>query len=282
MDSILSIIPSGDLHFIEIDPIADENPMMRQSEYNLLLNDIQKNGQKDPVLMFEGKIMDGRNRLKVAKYLNIDLKVVHLSGTREEAEASARSSDTRRNISKSQLAMKLARRVMASRFNSDGTPISIREWLSPDNLVEVKNKLIGARSVEKAIQMIKEYPDVAQSVFDGYCKMGKAQKIITAFKNEKETAEQKLQSVLEQQAYNASKYAPEALFIDHYESMIAEKYSSHAVSMYKSYTYNEQKYPRQKLAGLLVSAEQELQQYTNSQIDQTAKMRPELDHTISE
>lgn len=272
-----AVIPSGDLHTIEIDPIANDNPMMLPSEFNLLVNDIKANRQKDPVLMYDGKIMDGRNRLAAAKQLNIDLKVIHLTGTREEAEASTRSSDARRNLSKSQIAMKLALRVVASRVNIDGTHAPKSQWLSPKKLIEVKNKLIGERSVEFAVHCIKEYPDIANSVFEGHFDLGKAKNIIAKFKIEQETAQQKLQAILDKQAHYAANYAPEALYIDEFELKIAEKYSSGAVEAYKSYLFNEGLFPRQKLAGLLVTAEQELQQYNNPIMKQTARMRSELD-----
>lgn len=275
----ISVIPFGELHMLEIDPIANDNPMMLSSEFNLLVNDIKANGQKDPVLMYDGKIMDGRNRLAAAKQLIIDLKVIHLTGTREEAEASARSSDARRNLSKSQLAMKAARRVVNSRVNSDGTPAKRSQWLSPKKLNDVINKVIGERSVELAISYIKEYPEVANGVFEGHFPMSTAGKMIENYKMQQADAEYYLCNALEQKAYNADNYAPEAVYFDLNEHDIKETYSSSAVTQYREYLKREDVYPRQRLVKLLVAAEEE---HKNCNMKQTAKMRSELDDIISE
>lgn len=275
----ISVIPFGDLHTLEIDPIANDNPMMLPSEFNLLVSDIKANGQRDPALMHEGKIMDGRNRLKAAKQLNIDLKVIHLTGTREEAEALVRSSDARRNLSRSQIAMKAARRVMNSRVNPDGTPTKKSQWLSPKKLDDVINNIIGDRSVELAISYLKEYPEVANGVFEGHFPMSTAGKIIETYKVQQVDAERCLLGTLGQKAYNASNYAPEAVYFDLNECKIEEKYSSSAVVQYREYLKREDIYPRLLLVKLLVAAEEE---HRNCHIEQTAKMRSELDDQASE
>ncbi len=43
-------------------PIADWFPMMARQEFNNLCKDIERNGLVDPIVLLDGKILDGRNR----------------------------------------------------------------------------------------------------------------------------------------------------------------------------------------------------------------------------
>ena len=52
--------------------IANIFPMMQDNEYQGLLSDIRKNGLVQPIVLLEGKILDGRNRYKACLELGID------------------------------------------------------------------------------------------------------------------------------------------------------------------------------------------------------------------
>lgn len=56
---------------IPIHPVANIFPMMNDEEYNALLEDIEQNGQHEPIWVYEGKIIDGRNRYKACRELGI-------------------------------------------------------------------------------------------------------------------------------------------------------------------------------------------------------------------
>ena len=53
-------------------PAADLFPPMDGISFISLVKDIQKHGQQEPIYTYKGKILDGRNRLKACKELDIE------------------------------------------------------------------------------------------------------------------------------------------------------------------------------------------------------------------
>ena len=52
-----------DVEAVEIHPAAHLFPPLTGDEFDSLVKDIRKNGLRQPVLLLEGKLIDGRNRL---------------------------------------------------------------------------------------------------------------------------------------------------------------------------------------------------------------------------
>lgn len=48
----------------KIHPLADLNPMMDGDAYERLIEDIKAHGQREPIVMYQGEVLDGRNRMK--------------------------------------------------------------------------------------------------------------------------------------------------------------------------------------------------------------------------
>lgn len=59
----------------EFHQAANLFPIMQEHELNALADDIKKNGQRDPIIIFEGKILDGRNRWKACKLAGCEPKI---------------------------------------------------------------------------------------------------------------------------------------------------------------------------------------------------------------
>jgi len=70
-------------------------PMMRESEYQELLDSMKKNGyfSSCPIILFESAILDGRNRYRAAQELNILPMFVQFAGDKFQAYEYARATN---------------------------------------------------------------------------------------------------------------------------------------------------------------------------------------------
>lgn len=84
-------------------PIADVWPMMDEAKLTELADDIRKNGQLVPVWLYEGKILDGRNRWAACKVAGVEPKTKEYTGDEPTAFAVSLN-DRRRHMGKSALA----------------------------------------------------------------------------------------------------------------------------------------------------------------------------------
>src|SRR3954470_3695005 len=61
-------------------PIAELFPAMAPSDYAALVVDIRENGLAEPIWVYEGKILDGRNRFCACEDLGIEPVIVEYEG----------------------------------------------------------------------------------------------------------------------------------------------------------------------------------------------------------
>jgi N6-adenosine-specific RNA methylase IME4 len=80
----------------QIDPCAEAFPAMLVDEFEALKASISRNGLQDPLLLWNGRIMDGRHRLKACQALGITPHVVELAGPYEAAKSAAFASNINR------------------------------------------------------------------------------------------------------------------------------------------------------------------------------------------
>lgn len=69
----------------EFHEYANKFRLMNEAEYEGFKEDIRNHGLLNQLILFEGKILDGRNRYKACKELGIELKYIQYKGTKEEA-----------------------------------------------------------------------------------------------------------------------------------------------------------------------------------------------------
>lgn len=84
-------------------PIADVWPMMDEAKIAELADDISKNGQLIPVWLYEGKILDGRNRWAACQIAGVEPKTKEYTGDEPTAFAVSLN-DRRRHMNKGALA----------------------------------------------------------------------------------------------------------------------------------------------------------------------------------
>lgn len=93
-------------------PAACIFPMMPDDELQALADDIAAHGLREPVILFEGKVLDGRNRSAACAIAQVTPKTSEFKGTAADALSFVWSKNrTRRHLSSSQAAIADAKRA---------------------------------------------------------------------------------------------------------------------------------------------------------------------------
>lgn len=143
-------------------PLSQLLPMMKEAELNELAQDIKLNGCLAPVTLYEGKILDGRNRLKACQLVGVEPKFRQLNG--EDPIAFIVSVNIkRRHLTPSQRAM-IAARIEGMK---QGRPS--RGSNSEKSRAEAAKELeVSPRSVATAKQVLEEAsPEDIEAVEQG-------------------------------------------------------------------------------------------------------------------
>jgi hypothetical protein len=83
---------------------AELLPLMTEAEYHALKSDIAANRQRDDIELYEGKILDGRNRHRACIELGVKPRTRHFKGSESDALAFVYSKAVHRNMTDSQKA----------------------------------------------------------------------------------------------------------------------------------------------------------------------------------
>lgn len=85
-------------------PYADAFPLLEGEEFDELVRDIDKNGQHHPVVIFDGMILDGRNRWRACQQLGIPHREITFRGD-DPAAYVVSENITRRHLTPAQRAI---------------------------------------------------------------------------------------------------------------------------------------------------------------------------------
>ncbi len=80
-------------------------PPMSEAEFEALVADISENGLREPIVMFSGKILDGRHRWRACKRLNLSPTIVEWDGGGSPMAFVASMNLHRRHLNEAQRAM---------------------------------------------------------------------------------------------------------------------------------------------------------------------------------
>jgi hypothetical protein len=142
-------------------PFADLFPMMTAQEQEALAADIAENGQRQPIVLYQGQILDGRNRLLACETAGVD----PIFTTHEGDDASALAlvislNAQRRDMSASQRAI-VAARIMERMPERRGRPQkgaeSRHNFHSRDALS--KTFKVNKDAIQQAKALLEESPD---------------------------------------------------------------------------------------------------------------------------
>jgi len=91
---------------LSVHPYAKMIPVIVATDLDRLLGDIRTQGVNEPLVMFEGKVLDGRNRLAVASVLGVPVQLEEFDGDDAAAKSYVWSTNAaRRHLSTPQIAL---------------------------------------------------------------------------------------------------------------------------------------------------------------------------------
>jgi ParB-like chromosome segregation protein Spo0J len=160
----------------EFHDLANAFPLLEGAEFDELVASIRDRGQLEPIVLFEGKILDGRNRYRACVVAGVEPHREEFEGTFEEARDFVIDANLRRrHLDASQRAMIAAKLATLG----DGQR-QIGKFADVPTQPEAAERLnVSERSVRDARRVLDHgEPELVQAVERGEVAVSKAAKIV--------------------------------------------------------------------------------------------------------
>ena len=129
-------------------PLSDVFPMSDEDSYRALVKDIKEHGLREPIMIFDGKILDGRNRLKACIEAGIEPETKEFKGDNPEDFVHS-ANINRRHLSKNWLAITAAewtKNPPAGGVSKITTQAAAEKYGVPVRSVERAKRIVDAGS----------------------------------------------------------------------------------------------------------------------------------------
>jgi ParB-like chromosome segregation protein Spo0J len=167
----------------KLHPLCSIFPPMSEDEFERLRDDIAKHGQRQPILLFDGQILDGRHRHDACLLLKIEPKFETFHGTFDEAESLVLSLNlARRHLDTSQRSSVAAKVATLPRGSNQHTKEDVTIVTSSLSAAQAAEKLNVSRMQVQRAKYVNEHaaPEVIAEVDAGRMSINKAKKLIAA------------------------------------------------------------------------------------------------------
>ena len=159
-------------------PVAELVPDMTPDQYGALRDDIREHGLRTPIVMYEGMVLDGRNRARAWYDIhgNWDVPSTEFKGTPEEAIAYVRSHNIkRRHLKPSQIAYYEAQaaafwKAQLGRPKEKSRNSATQRQIAKEAGVHIETIALAAKAVKAA-------PEVGPYLRDGKISVNRALKV---------------------------------------------------------------------------------------------------------
>jgi hypothetical protein len=143
-------------------PLANLFPLVKGDEFAALVEDIRANGLREPVVLFQEQILDGRNRYRACEAAAVACRFEHYTGDDPIGYVISLNL-RRRHLDESQRAMVAAKLATLRRGDNQHSPIGETSQAKAAELLNV-----GKRSVERAA-IVRETgsPELVRAVEQG-------------------------------------------------------------------------------------------------------------------
>ena len=133
---------------IPFHPLANIFPLMEGRQFNELVEDVRINGLNEPIVLHEGTVLDGRNRLRACIAAGVPYRTVPFQGTDPIAFVIS-ANVHRRHLSTSQRSMLAAE--LANMRQGTRTDLAPNGAMSQGDAAKLLN--VGRRSVQRAVAL---------------------------------------------------------------------------------------------------------------------------------
>ncbi|MGH6861669.1 MAG: Spo0J and IME4 domain-containing protein, partial [Phyllobacterium sp.] len=149
---------------MESHPLADLFPMIADADLQQLVDDIKVRGQEEPIVLYEGKVLDGRNRLKACELAGVEPLTIDYEGSDPLGFVLSHNLH-RRHLTNAQRAM-VAAHVVDWENGMNQHTLGSAELLTQEKAAE---KLSIAQRAIIAAKRIREHgvPELAAAIRDG-------------------------------------------------------------------------------------------------------------------
>lgn len=160
---------------LEIHPVVELFPPMKEDQFQELKEDIRKNGQLENIVVWKGLLVDGRHRLRACEELGIEPEIAELMEETDPIAWALSHNLHRRHLTTSQrsnIAAKLAT-MEKGRPETNAEKDAFTQQEAADLLG------VSRESVQKAKAVIKGgCESLNDAVSDGTIKVGLAEKLV--------------------------------------------------------------------------------------------------------
>jgi ParB-like chromosome segregation protein Spo0J len=147
-------------------PLAELFPLMPDDELQALADDIKANGIKSKISIYEGKILDGRNRYRACKLAKVEPVFVEWKGKDPLAHVISLNLH-RRQLTAGQRAI-VAAKIADMPHGGNRTPSKLHDVQLETTRAEAAEQMhVGKRTVDLATAVIKASPEKAAEVAAG-------------------------------------------------------------------------------------------------------------------
>lgn len=170
---------------LDIHPYASLFPLLEGDDRDQLRGDIAENGQLEPIVLLDGKVLDGQNRYRICQELGIEPKTSVYTGDDPLGFVLSKNLN-RRHLTESQKAMIAAelagwdlgvnqfsegcsrvntRKAIGRRLGIGATIISYAKSIRKNGVPEVVEAVVnGELSASAAVEIVKETEDVQRDL----------------------------------------------------------------------------------------------------------------------
>lgn len=171
----------------DVHPAASIFPMMTEAEFVTFKEDISRHGCTEPIVLLDGKLIDGRNRLKACNELGIEPMESELTDDVDPIQYVLSANLHRRHLTESQRAL-CAGKVATLKNGGDRRSEEFTSQNCELNRDEAAKMFsVSARSVDAAKEVIEHGTnELVEAVSQGAVKVSSAEKLVRKVTDKRE------------------------------------------------------------------------------------------------